>query len=148
MKTPTISIRAYHEADIESVMSAWRDANALAHPFLSTDFVSTLEHAIRHTYVPMAETYVLEENGKVIGFIALLGNEIGGLFLAPSRHRRGYGKALIDHAVNLKGPLTVEVFRDNEIGRPFYEHVGFMFVAEEFHEASGQVSHKMAMPGA
>lgn len=148
MKTPNISIRAYREDDIEPVMVAWRNANAVAHPFLSDDFVSELEQAIRHIYVPKAETYVLEENGHVIGFIALLGNDIGGLFLDPARHGLGYGKALVSYAAQLKGPLTVDVFRDNEIGRPFYEHAGFAFVSDELHEPSGQISRKMAMPGA
>ncbi|MDU9002240.1 GNAT family N-acetyltransferase [Sedimentitalea todarodis] len=148
MKTSKTSIRAYREGDIELVMAAWRNANALAHPFLTAGFVAELEQDIRHTYVPMAETYVLEENGDVVGFIALLGNEIGGLFLDPSRHGRGYGKALVTFAVDLKGPLTVDVFRDNRIGRAFYDRVGFAFVAEELHEASGQMSRKLAMPGA
>lgn len=148
MNSPNITIRTYRKKDIEPVMVAWRKANALAHPFLSTGFVAELEQAIRHTYVPMAETYVLEESGVVVGFIALLGNEIGGLFLDPSLHGRGYGKALVSFAIDLKGLLTVEVFRDNEIGRAFYERVGFEFVADELHEASGQISRKMAMPGA
>ena len=55
-------------------------------------------------------------DGAVVGFIALLGDEIGGLF------------------------------RDNVVWRPFYERDGFEFVAEELHEPSGQISRKMAMP--
>ncbi|MEX0303614.1 MAG: GNAT family N-acetyltransferase, partial [Leisingera sp.] len=80
--------------------------------------------------------------------ISLLGNEIGGLFLDPSRHGRGYGKALTDHTFALKGPLKVDVFLSNAIGRPFYERYGFNFVEEVLHEPSGQITWKMAMPGA
>lgn len=141
-------IRVYEPADIEPVMAIWSEANALAHPFLKADFVAEVEQAIRQIYVPKAETYVLEEAGQIIGFIALLGNEIGGLFLDPTRHGRGYGRALVDHAVGLKGPLKVEVFRDNQIGRPFYERYGFEFVEDELHAPSGQVNRKMAMLGA
>ncbi len=147
-------LRAYRPEDLEPVMGAWRRANALAHPFLTDAFVARLEEDVRDIYVPSAETYVLEERGEVleergevVGFITLLGAEIGGLFVDPSRHRRGYGMALVDHAVAIKGPLTVEVFRDNRIGRPFYERYGFALVAEERHEPSGQITLKMAMPG-
>ncbi|UXX84839.1 GNAT family N-acetyltransferase [Roseovarius pelagicus] len=142
------TIRAYHADDIEPVMAAWRGANALAHPFLATDFVAEVEQAIRNIYVPQAETYVLEVDGAVVGFIALLGAEIGGLFLDPAQHGNGYGRAMVDHAVALKGPLRVDVFRDNAIGRAFYERYGFEFVADELHEPSGQMNRTMAMPGA
>ncbi len=128
-------------------MVAWRRANALAHPFLSEAYVAQVEREVRDLYVPSAETYVVEEEGKVVGFVALLGDEIGGLFVDPSKHGRGYGKALVNHAVAIKGPLKVEVFRDNEVGRPFYERYGFRFVTEALHEPSGQIVRKMAMPG-
>lgn len=142
------SIRPYHPGDTEAVIAVWQKANALAHPFLAAEFVAEVQQAMRDLYLPNAETYVLEEKGSVIGFIALLGNEIGGLFLDPSKHGKGYGKALTDHAFALKGPLKVDVFRDNAIGRPFYERYGFRLVEEVLHEPSGQITCKMAMPGA
>lgn len=147
MNDTKTTIRGYRTEDIEPVMDAWRQANALAHPFLTEAYVAQVEREIRNIYMPNAETYVLEEDGKVVGFIALLGNEIGGLFLDPSKHGKGYGKAMVDHAFALKGPLKVEVFRDNEIGRPFYERYGFEFIADERHEPSGEINRKMAMPG-
>lgn len=128
-------------------MAAWRRANTIAHPFLTDAYAAQSEQEVRNLYIPNAETYVLEVQGEVIGFIALLGKEIGGLFLEPSKHGLGYGRALVDHAVAIKGPLKVEVFRDNKIGRPFYERYGFVLVAEALHEPSGQIVHEMAMPG-
>ncbi|MDO6587416.1 GNAT family N-acetyltransferase [Salipiger sp. 1_MG-2023] len=147
MNDTTRTIRPYQAEDIEAVIGVWQRANALAHPFLAADFVAEVHQAMRDIYLPNAETHVLELDGRVAGFIALIGNEIGGLFLDPALHGRGHGRALVDHAVTLKGPLTVEVFRDNMIGRPFYERYGFQCVADELHEPSGHVSRKMAMPG-
>ncbi|MEP4036557.1 GNAT family N-acetyltransferase [Pseudophaeobacter sp.] len=141
-------IRAYRPEDLEPVMAVWKAANALAHPFLKKGFVAEVERSIREGFLPISETYVLEDAEQVIGFIALMGNQIGGLFLDPACHGRGYGRALVDHAVGFKGPLKVEVFRDNQIGRPFYERYGFEFVEDELHAPSGQVNRKMAMPGA
>lgn len=148
MNETTSLIRAYQPEDIDPVMAVWAAANALAHPFLEAAFVMEVERSIREDFLPISETYVLEDKGQVIGFIALIGNQIGGLFLDPTCHRRGYGRALVDHAVALKGPLKVEVFRDNAIGRPFYEGYGFEPIEDEFHAPSGQVNRKMAMPGA
>ncbi|WBU60308.1 GNAT family N-acetyltransferase [Paracoccus albus] len=142
------SIRPYNPDDIEPVILVWQRSNALAHAFLTPEFVTEVHQAMRDIYLPNAETYVLEKDGTVVGFIALLGNEIGGLFLEPSLIGQGYGRTLVDYAFALKGPLKVEVFRDNHVGRPFYERYGFEFVEDELHEASGHISRKMAMPGA
>jgi putative acetyltransferase len=139
------TIRRFEADDLELVMFAWRRASSLAHPFLSQAYVAQAEEEVRNIYIPVAETYVLEEARAVIGFIALLGNEIGGLFLDPSKHGRGYGKALVDHALALKGPLTVEVFRDNEIGRRFYERYGFTPVSQAPHRPTGRIVCRMAL---
>lgn len=141
-----MNIRSYCPDDIEPVMASWRSANALAHPFLSDTYVARSELEVRDLYIPNAETYVFEEGEKVVGFISLIGNEIGGLFLDPSRHGKGYGKALVDHALAIKGPLTVEVFRDNALGRGFYERYGFILVAEERHQPTGQIIRNLALP--
>ena len=97
-------------------------------------------------YLPNAETWVLEEAGVPAGFIAMIDTEIGGLFLDPSQQGKGLGRAMVDHVVVLKGPLTVEVFKDNKIGLPFYERYGFVVTGEGMFDASGDETFKMSMP--
>lgn len=139
-------IRAYVPEDDDALLAIWRDANALAHPFLAPAFVAQVAHDMRAIYLPNAETWVTEVEGAPVGFIALLGNEIGGLFLAPARHGQGLGRAMADHAVALKGPLCVEVFEDNAIGRAFYDRYGFVGAGAYLHEPSGAMTLRMAMP--
>lgn len=140
-------IRAYEPKDTDALVEIWEKANALAHPFLPQDFVAQVKTDMRNIYLPNAETWVLEQQGQPIGFIAMIGNDIGGLFLDPAHHGRGWGKAMVDHVVAFKGPLKVEVFSANAIGRPFYERYGFLLQDEHMHEASGQITARMAMPG-
>lgn len=141
-------IREYTQNDTDALIAIWEEANALAHPFLTPEFVAFVKDAMRNMYLPNAETWVLAENGSPIGFVAMIGNEIGGLFLDPAHHGQGHGRAMVDYMVELKGPLRVEVFKDNKVGRPFYERYGFEFVEEYLHEQSGAVTVKMSMPGA
>ncbi|MEH6478129.1 MAG: GNAT family N-acetyltransferase, partial [Sneathiella sp.] len=96
------------------------------------------ENDMRALYLPNAETWILEVNEIAIGFVALIGNEIGGLFLNPAYHGQGFGRALIDHAFRLKGPLKVEVFEKNKIGRRFYDGYGFIETERHLHEASSE----------
>lgn len=141
-------IREYTTDDTDALIGIWEKANALAHPFLAPEFVAFVKDAMRNMYLPNAETWVLEQNGSPIGFIAMIGNEIGGLFLDPAHHGKGHGRAMVDYVLGLKGPLRVEVFKDNTVGRPFYERYGFEFVEDYLHEQSGAVTVKMSMPGA
>lgn len=141
-------IREYRDTDIDAVIAVWEKANSLAHPFLSSAFVSAVKADMRAKYLPNSETWVIEVDAQVVGFISMIGREIGGLFLDPEFHGRGLGRAMVDCVVDLKGPLRVEVFRDNEVGLPFYERYGFNLVEEYLHEASGAVTFRMAMPGA
>lgn len=136
-------IRHYSQEDTDALLEIWRKASILAHPFLEEAFVKQVAKDMRGIYLPNAETWVMEEEGKPIGFIALVGDEIGGLFLDPDYHGKGFGRALVDHAFSLKGPLSVEVFEKNRIGRRFYERYGFIEMDRYFHDLSAQVTLKM-----
>ncbi len=139
-------IREFQTKDTDALIAIWRSASSLAHPFLNEAFVAQEANNLRTLYLPNAETWVLEDNETPIGFIALIGDEIGGLFLEPSLHGRGLGKTMVDHAVDIKGPLRVEVFERNAIGRRFYERYGFVEVGQYRHEASGEMTLKLALP--
>ena len=138
-------IREYIPADADEIARIWGAANALAHPFLTEAFVAQEAENLRNIYLPNAETWVIEQDGSPVGFIALIGAEIGGLFLLPSLHGQGLGKALLDHARGLKGPLTVEVFRRNAIGRKFYNRQNFVETERYLHEPTSEDVIRMAL---
>jgi putative acetyltransferase len=139
-------IRKYRAEDTEALISIWDNAEALAHPFLSSEVRDQVRRDMRSLYLPNAETWVLDDEGVPVGFIAMIDKEIGGLFLDPSQQGKGKGREMVDHVVAIKGPLTVEVFKDNKIGLPFYERYGFVVTGEGMFEASGDETFKMAMP--
>ncbi|MBX2854633.1 MAG: GNAT family N-acetyltransferase [Rhodobacteraceae bacterium] len=139
-------IRQYQLEDADAVVAIWRAASQLAHPFLTDAFLSQEAANLRALYLPNAETWLSEEDGAPVGFIALIGDEIGGFFLAPAYHGRGLGKALVDHAVALKGALRVEVFERNQIGRSFYQRYGFRETGRYRHDGSGEIALKLTLP--
>lgn len=126
------------DEDLSGVMSTWENANEFAHPFLTKDFVDKVRSDIPSIYLPNAETWVAECSGEVVGFISLLGSEIGAVFVQPSHHRNGIGFALIKRAQELRGDVEVEVFDLNRVGRDFYSKCGFTFISGHIHEESGQ----------
>ena len=69
-------IRESRPEDCDEVLSVWSAASALAHPFLDENFLERERHDIRNEYLPKADTWVWEADGRVVGFISLLGNEV------------------------------------------------------------------------
>lgn len=94
--------------------------------------------SVAEIYLPNTDTWVVEFDGNVEGFIALMGNEVGAIFLQPKFHGKGAGRALMDKARELHGDLEVEVFEANSIGRRFYSRYGFDYLEEKLHEPTGQ----------
>ena len=136
-------IRQYKNDDLDAVMSSWENACALAHPFLSDEFQAKVRKDIPEMYIPNSDVWVVEWETDVVGFIALIGNEVGAIFLQPSHHGRKLGKLMMDKAKDLHGELEVEVFEKNTIGRKFYDCYGFELMEKKDHPESGEKVHRL-----
>jgi len=132
------SIRQYQDRDLNDLMASWENANKLAHPFLKEDFVAQVRKDIPALYLPNADTWVVEIDNNVVGFIALLGNEVGAVFLQPKYHGKKLGKIMMDKAQSLHGDLEVDVFENNSIGRNFYLRYGFKLIEEKINKPTGE----------
>ncbi len=130
-------IRKYDTDDRAELLDVWYDASQIAHPFWTSDLFEQERRDISQEFLPIAETWVFEREGQVVGFISLLGNEVGGIFVAPTRHGQGIGRALMDHARASRDHLKLEVFEANEIGRAFYDAYGFGLIGERLDEKTG-----------
>ena len=133
-----MKLRQYKNSDLGAVLTSWERATRLAHPFMTDEFIAKERKNTAEIYLPNTDTWVIEFDKEVKGFIALMGNEVGAIFLQPEFHGKGAGKALMDKAQELHGDLEVEVFKENLIGRKFYSRYGFEFLEQKLHEPTGQ----------
>ena len=131
-------IRAFSDRDLEELLDVWYRSSLLAQPFLSQEFFTEEFHEIADVWIPMSETMVYENDGRIVGFLALIDNEVGGLFVDPDFQGRGIGRSLMDRARESRPFLELIVFEANPVARRFYETYGFEFVDRHIHEASGQ----------
>lgn len=128
--------RTTHAKDINQIIDIWKTASSFAHPFLDIDFVNQVEHFLQVIYLPNVETWVNEDDHIVIGFISMLKNEMGGLFVLPSFHSIGIGTQLVNYVRNLYTDLEVEVFEKNIQARQFYTNYGFKEIHKCYHAES------------
>jgi ribosomal protein S18 acetylase RimI-like enzyme len=132
-----IKIRPYRSDDIDCLLTIWRRASTVGHPFLTEQQLDEQAKLVREVYLPQAENWIAICNGLPIGFIGLLDHLIGGLFVDPDFHTRGVGRALIEHAAKLKGHMELEVYALNTRATAFYQRLGFHEVSRRDLDDSG-----------
>ncbi|WP_370676855.1 GNAT family N-acetyltransferase [Pleomorphomonas sp. PLEO] len=146
MKNADLSIRAFDEVtDLHALSGIWLEASLLAHAFIGEKRLREQQILIEEKYLPVAETWVACLAGAPVGFISLLDNFIGGLFVLPNRQGRGIGRALITHALALKGELLLEVYTGNEQALCFYKSLGFTELSRRAADDEGQPFENASM---
>jgi putative acetyltransferase len=130
-------IRPYTDADLTELLDVWYAASLVGHPFLSEEFLTAERELIADVWTPRAETIVYEDDGQVVGFLSLVGNEVGAIFVHPEHQGRGIGRALMDRARAAHPHLELDVFEANTVGRRFYDAYGFTFVRRHVNDETG-----------
>ncbi len=129
MKNMDLTIRAYEAADMENLSAIWFDASRRAHAFIGETLLREQRTLIETVYLPSAETWVATRCGEPAGFVSLLDDIIGGLFVSPHHQGGGIGRKLVSHALKLKGQLRLEVYTANVQAYSFYQTLGFTEVS-------------------
>jgi putative acetyltransferase len=138
-------IRTFADADLEQVLDVWYEASIVAHSFLPAEFFVAERRALADRWLPAADTFVYEVDGRVGGFASLVDDELGGLFVHPDHQRRGIGRALVDHARSLRTTLEVDVFAENEDGVRFYLAYGFEPVGTDLDPLTGHQRRRLRL---
>jgi len=138
-------IRPCTSGDIEELLDVWYRASLIAHRFLTEEFFEDERTEIVERWLPSAETNVYEADGRVVGFIALIGNEVGAIFVDPDHQGRGIGRVLMDHARRSRPFLELDVFEANGIGRRFYDAYGFQVVDRHVNDRTGHFELRLRL---
>jgi ribosomal protein S18 acetylase RimI-like enzyme len=96
-----------------------------------------MEREIREELLPVAETWVVTDNGQIVAFMSVIGDIIGGLFTHPDHQGRGHGRSLVEVARDRFAPVFVEVFEANKRALRFYRAAGFVDHGSTIDEGSG-----------
>ena len=134
-----IIIRPYKSDDFEAVTLLWRRAREQAFPDFQRRKGHTFEEDrayFRDVILVNNDVWVVEVDGEQVAFMAMAGDFIDQLFVAPEYQGNGIGKMLIEHARSLSpGHLWLYTLQINTNGRAFYEKNGFRQVKLEISPA-------------
>lgn len=138
MNKKSVEIRPFDAArDTQTLSLIWLEASLLAHPFIGTERLSEQRKLIEDTYLPNSETFVAEISGQTTGFISLINNFLGGLFVSPHWQGKGVGRELIAYALTIHDALNLNVYTENAQAMGFYKSLGFREVTRSSHDDDG-----------
>ncbi|GAA0099305.1 N-acetyltransferase [Paraclostridium bifermentans] len=137
-------IRKLKNTDIDKLMDIWLESTVRAHSFISREYWESNYKVVKDVYIPMADTFVYEEDGEIKGFISIINNEfIGALFVDVKFQGMGIGSKLIDYSVEKYKKLTLAVYKENQKSVEFYTRKRFKIIEEGLNEDSGYPEYIM-----
>jgi putative acetyltransferase len=120
-----VKVRRGTAADVPRAFEIWRDAVEATHGFLTPeDRVET--DAMVKSWLPTRELWMIDDGARPVGFLVMDGEMIDALFVDPAVHGRGFGTALLDHALALAPAAVVDASEQASNALPFYEARGFV----------------------
>ncbi len=74
----------------------------------------------------------------IIGFIGVSGKHLEMLFIDADSRSKGYGKILLNYAIEHLGITTLDVNEQNEQALGFYKKMGFSITGKSEKDAEGK----------
>jgi GNAT superfamily N-acetyltransferase len=121
-----ISLRRAGPSDAAAVAEVFLDSFRATYDFPLAHADDEVRAWVRDRLVPMHETWVAVDEGRIVAFMALLPGHLEQLYVAPDRLGTGIGRQLMDLAKQ-RSPigLSLWTFQVNDRARRFYERNGF-----------------------
>jgi ribosomal protein S18 acetylase RimI-like enzyme len=85
---------------------------------------------VRDVLIPSCEVWVATDGGEVVGLMALAGDWVEQLYIAPEHQCRGHGARLLAIAQANRTALVLWTFESNVAAQRFYEAHGFIRLGE------------------
>lgn len=123
-----VNIRVMTTADYDGICDVWKDHDGI------NPVDDSLEGFAKYLKRNPTTSFVAEDNGRIVGTILAGHDGRRGLFhhvvVLPEYRGKGIGKMLAESAMEAlkKEGVTkvlLVVFKDNDIGNGFWEHIGF-----------------------
>jgi putative acetyltransferase len=134
-----VAIRLSRPQDLPALFRVWENAVRATHSFLPEEDLDFYARQVRDQYLPAHRFWVATGvDDEPLGFMDMTDSKIDALFVDPSCHGKGIGRALVDHAASLVGDLTVDVNEQNRGARSFYEKLGFRRIGRSDLDEAGQ----------
>ena len=133
-----MNIRENEEAEMNRLIEIWYHGSLIAHDFIDKDYWKSQQTEMKEKYLPMSETYVINNESEVVGFISMVDNYLAALFIDVKHQGEGYGKRLLNFIQERRQSLQLKVYKKNEKAIDFYLRNGFVIKEELLDEQTAE----------
>lgn len=120
-----MKVRRGTSADGQHAIEIWRAAVDATHQFLTPEDRVDIDAFVVDAF-PKAELWMVDDGNRPVGFLIMDGRMIDALFVHPDVHGKGFGSALLAHALALAPDAVVDASEQATNALPFYEARGFV----------------------
>lgn len=132
-----MKVRKGEPGDVGRALGIWRAAVDATHQFLSHEHRAEID-GIVGAFLPTAELWMIDDGARAVGFLIMDGAMIDALFVHPDAHGRGFGTALVAHALTLAPDAVVDANEQAANALPFYEARGFVRTGRSETDSQGR----------
>lgn len=135
----SIAIRRAMPADLPRALEIWRAAVDATHLFLTRRDRLAIDRIVARDHLPHVDLWLAaDEAGRVQGFLGMGDGAIESLFVDPAVHGRGFGSALVAHALVLAPGARVDANEQARQAVAFYERRGFVRTGRSPRDPAGR----------
>jgi len=134
----SIVIRKMEKDDVDVVVDIWYKASIKAHGFIPEKYWEDNKDLIKYKYLPTSEVYLAVKGKVVIGFIALVNDNLAAVFIKPEAQGGGVGSLLLDYAKSIRDVLWLKVYEKNNVAIQFYKNRGFKIKSKSIDRETGE----------
>lgn len=138
-------IQKLSEKDYPEIIKIWEDAVRATHHFLKEEEILFYRPVILKYLFSDCDLYGIlplqtaENTQSIRGFIGTHADKIEMLFISPLYHKQGWGRRLIEFALNELKIYKVDVNEENPQALGFYLHLGYKITSRDEFDGNGKV---------
>ena len=123
----------------DELLGVWEKAVRSSHHFLSEADIAFFKPLVRDQYFSAVRLFAIRDAaGHIVAFMGLSDDMLEMLFVQPESQGRGYGRALVEYALNNCHIYKVDVNEDNEQAYRFYLRMGYKVVGRDETDSTGK----------
>lgn len=127
------------EPVLDELLALWEKAVRSSHHFLTEEDIAYFKPLVRNHYFAAVKLFVIRnDQGKIAAFMGLSDEMLEMLFVPPEEQGNGYGKALVDYAINQCKIYKVDVNEDNQQASNFYLNRGYKIIGRDETDPTGK----------
>ncbi|MEX6587870.1 GNAT family N-acetyltransferase [Paraclostridium bifermentans] len=130
------NLNSINNKDMEEILDTWESSVRATHDFLSEEDIISIKPQVMEGAKYVSKLLCVRDNNGIIkAFMGIHDFKIEMLFVSNESRGNGFGKRLVEYAIEVLNVNYVDVNEQNPQALGFYEHIGFkVFKKSELDE--------------